>query len=98
MCIRDRLRDLWHTPTGDQLDGTLPVVGETGTTQTIATHTAAQGNCIAKTGTLNNVTNLAGYCNSRSGQTLAFALMIDGPYNSEAIWLEGMMVAAIARF
>ena len=33
----------------------------------------------------NDVTNLAGYCQSRSGHTLAFALLIDGPPNWTAI-------------
>ena len=37
------------------------------------------GHCIAKTGTLDDVTNLAGYCTARSGQQLAFAFFIDGP-------------------
>ena len=42
------------------------MVGVSGTVQNIAAHTAAQGQCIAKTGTLNYVTNLAGYCNTRT--------------------------------
>ena len=55
--------------------------------QTIGVHTAAQGRCVAKTGTLNYVTNLAGYCRSRGRHTLAFALFIDGPGNWPAIAL-----------
>jgi D-alanyl-D-alanine carboxypeptidase/D-alanyl-D-alanine-endopeptidase (penicillin-binding protein 4) len=73
-------------------------VGVSGTVRTIATGTAAQGRCIAKTGTLNNVTNLAGYCRSRGHHRLAFALLIDGPSNSDALVLLGRMVAAIARY
>lgn len=92
------LRAVWHIPIGGTLWASLPVVGVDGTTQTIATHTPAQGRCVAKTGTLNYVTNLAGYCHSIGGHTLAFALFIDGPGNWVGAQLLGHMVAAIARY
>ena len=60
--IVDLLAGLWRTPVGDQLDAALPTVGKEGTVQGIGVKTAAQGRCIAKTGTLTDVTNLAGYC------------------------------------
>jgi serine-type D-Ala-D-Ala carboxypeptidase/endopeptidase (penicillin-binding protein 4) len=91
------LRMLYGTDTGHELDATLPVVGVDGTAKTIARNTAAQGRCIVKTGTLDNVTNLAGYCHSRSGKQLAFVLFIDGPANSSALQLESKMISAIAR-
>jgi serine-type D-Ala-D-Ala carboxypeptidase/endopeptidase (penicillin-binding protein 4) len=94
----DLLRAAWRTPDGNILAASLPVVGVSGTVQTIAVHTPAQGNCIAKTGTLNFVTNLAGYCRRRDHHELVFALMVDGPGNSSALVLEGQMVAAIARY
>ena len=59
------LRAVWHTPIGRMLLRRLPVVGVSGTVQTIADKTPAQGRCFAKTGTLNGVTNLAGYCAAR---------------------------------
>ena len=95
--VVDFLRELWGTATGAQLYGALPVVGVNGTVQTIAVHTPARGACVAKTGTLTDVTNLAGYCHSRGGQRLAFALFVDGPPNWQALVLEGDMVGAIAR-
>ncbi len=91
------LRLLYGTDTGRELDATLPVVGVDGTAKTIAQNTAAQGRCIAKTGTLDGVTNLAGYCHSRSGKQLAFALFVDGPSNASALQLESKMISAIAR-
>ncbi len=91
------LRELHGTATGQAVVGALPVVGVDGTTKTIAVRTAAQGRCEAKTGTLNGVTNLAGYCHSRGGKLLAFALFVDGPSNWSALQIEGKMVAAIAR-
>ena len=96
--VVDLLRAQWGTPTGQILRASLPVVGVDGTTRTIAVHTAAQGHCSAKTGTLNYVTNLAGYCQSRGGDELAFALFVDGPGNAQAFAQTGRMVAAIARY
>jgi serine-type D-Ala-D-Ala carboxypeptidase/endopeptidase (penicillin-binding protein 4) len=96
--VVDLLRDVHHTPVGDVLTASLPTVGVDGTVKTIGLKTAAAGHCVAKTGTLNYVTNLAGYCHSRSGHLLAFALFVDGPDNGTAILLESKMVAAIARY
>jgi D-alanyl-D-alanine carboxypeptidase/D-alanyl-D-alanine-endopeptidase (penicillin-binding protein 4) len=92
------LRTMWNTPIGHVLQASLPVVGVSGTVQRIAPHTVAQGRCVAKTGTLNFVTNLAGYCTARDHHVLAFALMIDGPSNWAAIQLLNQMVPAIARY
>jgi D-alanyl-D-alanine carboxypeptidase/D-alanyl-D-alanine-endopeptidase (penicillin-binding protein 4) len=92
------LRTMWNTPIGRLLQASLPVVGVNGTVQRIAAHTFAQGRCMAKTGTLNYVTNLAGYCTGRDHHVLAFALMIDGPPNWTAIQLLDRMVPAIARY
>ena len=96
--VVDLLRDVWKTRVGNELSASLPVVGVQGTVKTIGLKTAAQGHCRAKTGTLDYVTNLAGYCHSRSGKTLAFALFVDGPDNGTAILEESKMIAAIARY
>ncbi len=96
--IVDLLRGAWRTREGDVLEASLPVVGVNGTVQPIGVHTPAQRNCVAKTGTLNDVTNLAGYCRRPGHHRLAFALMIDGPNNGAALVLESRMVGAIARY
>jgi len=96
--IVDLLRDVWQTSTGDQLTTSLPVVGVNGTVRGIALKTPAAGHCLAKTGTLDNITNLAGYCHARGGHQLAFALFVDGPANGPAFWLESKMLAAIASY
>ena len=96
--IVELLRDVWHTRTGRLLSASLPTVGVNGTVQGIAARTAAQGRCIAKTGTLDAVTNVAGYCTSRGGHPIAFGLFIDGPENASAFAVEGRMLAAIARY
>jgi D-alanyl-D-alanine carboxypeptidase/D-alanyl-D-alanine-endopeptidase (penicillin-binding protein 4) len=92
------LKTIWQTPVGQVLSTSLPIVGVSGTTQRIATHTAAQGRCIAKTGTLDDVTNLAGYCHGRDGHVLTFAFLIDGPSNEQALALLSRMVAAVAEY
>jgi D-alanyl-D-alanine carboxypeptidase/D-alanyl-D-alanine-endopeptidase (penicillin-binding protein 4) len=91
------LRRIWRTPIGNELSSALPVVGVSGTVAGVGVHTPAQGRCIAKTGTLAGVTNLAGYCTNRTRHVLAFALFVDGPPNSSAMKMLGQMVGAIAR-
>ncbi|MFL5862351.1 MAG: D-alanyl-D-alanine carboxypeptidase/D-alanyl-D-alanine-endopeptidase [Solirubrobacteraceae bacterium] len=96
--IVELLRKVWGTRVGRELVASLPTVGKEGTVHWFGLKTAAAGNCVAKTGTLNYVTNLAGYCHSRGGHTLAFALFIDGPDNGTADFLENKMIGAIARY
>ena len=96
--VVDLLRLVWHSPLGAELANSLPVVGVTGTVQGIATGTPAQGHCAAKTGSLNNVTNLAGYCASQGRHVLAFAVFIDGPANWQGFAMLSRIVAAIARY
>ena len=96
--IVDLLRNVWRTPVGRGLAASLPTVGVDGTVQYIGVRTAARGRCRAKTGTLDGVTNLAGYCRTRAGRDLAFALMVDGPSNAAASGLESKMLGAIARY
>ena len=86
------------TAAGSELIAALPIVGETGTVRGIGVHTPAQGRCVAKTGTLNWVTNLAGYCRARGHQLLAFTLMIDGPGNWQAVAALSRAVGAIAAY
>ncbi|HEV3054045.1 MAG TPA: D-alanyl-D-alanine carboxypeptidase [Solirubrobacteraceae bacterium] len=96
--VVDLLRYIDHTVTGATLAASLPTVGVSGTTRTIAVHTAAAGRCVGKTGTLDNVSNLAGYCHARGRQLVAYALFVDGPPNWTALTLIGRMVAAIATY
>lgn len=96
--VLELLRSIRGTAIGAQLYSDLPVIGINGTVRTIAANTAARGACVAKTGTLNGVTNLAGWCHSRGGKQLAFALFIDGPANWKALQLISAMVTSIARF
>jgi D-alanyl-D-alanine carboxypeptidase/D-alanyl-D-alanine-endopeptidase (penicillin-binding protein 4) len=96
--IVELLRDVWGSRVGAELSQSLPVTGVSGTVATIGARSPAQGRCQAKTGSLTGVTNLAGYCRTRSGQKLAFGIFIDGPGNGTGFTVESRMVAAIARY
>jgi D-alanyl-D-alanine carboxypeptidase/D-alanyl-D-alanine-endopeptidase (penicillin-binding protein 4) len=85
------------TQIGTLLRAALPIVGETGTVRRIAAGTAAAGRCVAKTGSLDYVTNLAGYCTTARRHSLAFAVFIDGPPNWRAIELLGRIVQDLVR-
>ncbi len=91
------LRSVSGTALGSVLAGSLPVVGVSGTVARIAGGTAAAGRCMAKTGTLDDVTNLAGYCRTGGGQRVAFAFFVDGPSNERGVALIGRMVADLAH-
>jgi len=96
--IVDLLREIWQTRVGRELAGALPTVGKEGTVIGIGDKTPASGNCIAKTGTLNQVTNLAGYCRDRDHHMVAFAFFIDGPWNGDADVLESRMIGDVAGY
>ncbi len=55
----------------------LAIAGETGTLQGEMVGTRAQGRCRGKTGTLNDVASLVGYCQARDGHALAFAFLMN---------------------
>jgi D-alanyl-D-alanine carboxypeptidase/D-alanyl-D-alanine-endopeptidase (penicillin-binding protein 4) len=75
----------------------LSVAGKSGTLADRMRRTAAAGRCRAKTGTLNGISNLAGYCQSLSGARTAFAFLMSG-----SVWsahpLQNKMAAALARY
>jgi D-alanyl-D-alanine carboxypeptidase/D-alanyl-D-alanine-endopeptidase (penicillin-binding protein 4) len=55
----------------------LPVAGRDGTLASRMRSTAAEGNVLAKTGTLSNVRTLAGYVKTAEGEPLAFVVMVN---------------------
>lgn len=92
------LDQAWRTPSQQTLKAALPVTGISGTVAGLGAHTPAQARCVAKTGTLDYVTNLAGVCRARDGHDLAFALFLDGPSNWQAYTMLSPMVGAIAGY
>jgi D-alanyl-D-alanine carboxypeptidase/D-alanyl-D-alanine-endopeptidase (penicillin-binding protein 4) len=78
----------------------LATAGETGTLQHEAKGSAAQGMCHAKTGTLHDVANLAGYCQARDGHELAFAFLANRLINPDYVHTveASRMAAALAKY
>ncbi|MGH2888440.1 MAG: D-alanyl-D-alanine carboxypeptidase/D-alanyl-D-alanine endopeptidase [Solirubrobacteraceae bacterium] len=76
----------------------LAVAGETGTLQDELRGTYAQGRCRGKTGSLHDASNVVGYCRSRDGHTLAFAVLTNGIYPDYAHPIQDRMIVALARY
>jgi D-alanyl-D-alanine carboxypeptidase/D-alanyl-D-alanine-endopeptidase (penicillin-binding protein 4) len=77
--------------------GSLAVVGRSGTLQYRMRTTSARDRCRGKTGTLHDVSNLAGICTTADGKQVAFAILMNDVNPSAAHVLQDRMVAAIAR-
>jgi D-alanyl-D-alanine carboxypeptidase/D-alanyl-D-alanine-endopeptidase (penicillin-binding protein 4) len=92
------LAQLAHTPLGTTLRKELAIAGRTGTLSERMRGTAASGRCWAKTGTLIGVSNLAGYCQGKSGHILAFAFFMDGIETARAHTIQDAMAIALARY
>jgi D-alanyl-D-alanine carboxypeptidase/D-alanyl-D-alanine-endopeptidase (penicillin-binding protein 4) len=60
--------------------------------------TAASGRCRAKTGTLDDVSALSGYCTTRGGRLLAFSILMNRVRITGARYLQNRMAAAIAAY
>lgn len=59
----------------DAFAATLPIAGKDGTISSRLTRTRAEGNAIAKTGSIANVRALSGYVKTRDGETLVFSIL-----------------------
>jgi serine-type D-Ala-D-Ala carboxypeptidase/endopeptidase (penicillin-binding protein 4) len=92
------LVQLAPTAIGQVLRGDLAVAGRTGTLSERMRRTPAAGRCEGKTGTLEGASNLAGYCDSANGHTLAFAIFTDHIAIPTAHVFQDHMAIAIARY
>jgi D-alanyl-D-alanine carboxypeptidase/D-alanyl-D-alanine-endopeptidase (penicillin-binding protein 4) len=75
----------------------LPIAGREGTVADRMRGTAAEGNCATKTGTLDGVSALSGYCNAR-GHTVAFSVLNNSVDIDAAHSAQDRIAAAIARY
>lgn len=80
--------------------GLLPVAGVDGTLARRMRGTAAEGNVVAKTGSMTYVNALAGYVTTKSGQRLAFAILLNNyrppPHGAAPLRTASAEVDAIA--
>jgi serine-type D-Ala-D-Ala carboxypeptidase/endopeptidase (penicillin-binding protein 4) len=79
------------------LRAALPVAGRSGTLVDRMRRTSAQDRCQAKTGTLSNVSALAGWCRTANGHDVAFAFIENFVYTPTAKAAEDRLAIALAR-
>ena len=79
---------------------TLPVAGKDGTINTRMRRTPAEGNAVAKTGSIANVRALSGYVRTRDGEPLVFALIANDFTIPAATvnWIADLAVEILANF
>lgn len=84
----------------DAFAATLPVAGKDGTINTRMRRTRAEGNAIAKTGSIANVRSLSGYVRTRDGETLVFAMLANDFVIPAATvnWIADLAVETLANF
>jgi len=76
----------------------LSIAGRDGTLAGRMNGSAAEGRCRGKTGTVNGVSNLSGYCRTGNGM-VAFSLLMNGVSSYDyARAIQDRMVAQIARY
>jgi D-alanyl-D-alanine carboxypeptidase/D-alanyl-D-alanine-endopeptidase (penicillin-binding protein 4) len=83
---------------GPAFQTSLAVAGRSGTLENRMRRSVARDRCQAKTGTLNYVSALAGYCQTTSGARVAFAYLMTGVNVYGAHRLQDRMTAALARY
>jgi D-alanyl-D-alanine carboxypeptidase/D-alanyl-D-alanine-endopeptidase (penicillin-binding protein 4) len=93
--LLDRIRS---RPWFQQLFDALPIAGRDGTLHDRMRHGPARGRCHAKTGTLSNVSALSGYCQSRSGDTVVFSILMNGVSPTSARNQQDKMAEALVRY
>ena len=82
---------------GRAFESSLPIAGREGTVADRMRGTAAEGNCATKTGTLDGVSALSGYCTA-GGHTIAFSVLNNGVDVNAARSAQDRVAAAIARY
>jgi D-alanyl-D-alanine carboxypeptidase/D-alanyl-D-alanine-endopeptidase (penicillin-binding protein 4) len=81
---------------GEPFLDSLAVTGRSGTVQYRMRTGAAAGRCQVKTGTLHDVSNVAGICTTASGEQVAFAILMNAINPTTAHVLQDRMVTSIA--
>ena len=83
---------------GAPLFNSLAIAGKDGTLADRMNGTVAAGRCRGKTGTINGVSNLSGYCRA-GGRLIAFSILMNGVDSYDyARSIQDRMVVEIARY
>jgi serine-type D-Ala-D-Ala carboxypeptidase/endopeptidase (penicillin-binding protein 4) len=97
------LQHMYDPSWGGAFMSALPIAGRDGTLGQRMKATLAEGNAIAKTGSLSNVRTLAGYVRTMDGEPLAFAIIVNnfegaGSAAVDAIDAIVVRLASFSRF
>ena len=84
----------------DALLATLPVAGRDGTLSTRMRRTRAEGNAMAKTGSIANVRSLSGFVRTRDGETFVFSILANDFLIPSATvnWIADLAVEVLSNF
>jgi len=84
----------------EEFAATLPIAGRDGTISTRMRRTLAEGNALAKTGSIANVRSLSGYVRSRDGEPLVFSIIANDFVIPAATvnWIADLAVEILAAF
>jgi D-alanyl-D-alanine carboxypeptidase/D-alanyl-D-alanine-endopeptidase (penicillin-binding protein 4) len=99
--IVDVLERMYRDPKHrDAFYATLPVAGKDGSLASRMRRTRAEGNAVAKTGSIANVRSLSGYVRSRDGEMLAFSILANDFVIPAATvnWIADLAVEHLANF
>jgi serine-type D-Ala-D-Ala carboxypeptidase/endopeptidase (penicillin-binding protein 4) len=90
-------RDARHR---DPFTATLPIAGKDGSIASRMKRTRAEGNAVAKTGSIANVRTLSGYVKTRDGETLVFSILANDFVIPAATvnWIADLAVEILANF
>jgi len=84
----------------DAFIATLPIAGKDGTISTRMRHTRAEGNAVAKTGSISNARSLSGFVKTRDGETLVFSILCNDFVIPAATvnWMADLGVEILSNF
>jgi D-alanyl-D-alanine carboxypeptidase/D-alanyl-D-alanine-endopeptidase (penicillin-binding protein 4) len=84
----------------DAFVGTLPIAGRDGTIETRLRKTPAEGNAVAKTGSISNARSLSGFVKTRDGEMLVFSILANDFVIPAATitWIADLAVEILSNF
>jgi serine-type D-Ala-D-Ala carboxypeptidase/endopeptidase (penicillin-binding protein 4) len=84
----------------DAFTAAMPIAGTDGTVASRLKDTRAEGNALAKTGSISNVRALSGYVRTRDGETLAFSILANAFTIAPATvnWIADVAVEELANY
>jgi D-alanyl-D-alanine carboxypeptidase/D-alanyl-D-alanine-endopeptidase (penicillin-binding protein 4) len=99
--VVDVLEHMFRDPKHkDAFFATFPIAGKDGTVSTRMRKTRAEGNAVAKTGSISNARSLSGYVRTRDGEMLVFSILANDFVIPAATvnWIADLAVEHLANF